>query len=77
MRPIAVTILLLSTLVVLSGCKKQIACDPADSRGCLQGIPAVPSLGYVRRGLPDGQSRTPTRSRKATSTDTPNKEVPP
>ncbi len=32
MRPIAVTVLLLSTLAVLSGCKKQIACDPADSQ---------------------------------------------
>jgi len=31
MRPIAVTILLLSTLAVLSGCKKHVACDPADS----------------------------------------------
>jgi len=32
MRPIAVTVLLLSTLAALSGCKKQIACDPADSQ---------------------------------------------
>lgn len=32
MRPIAITVLLLSTLPVLSGCKKQIACDPADSQ---------------------------------------------
>jgi len=38
MRPIAVTILLLSTLEVLSGCKKQIACDPADSQAVCKGF---------------------------------------
>jgi len=31
MRPIVVTVVLLSTLAVLCGCKKQVACDPADS----------------------------------------------
>ena len=38
MRPIAVTILLLSTLTVLSGCKKHIACDPADSAAVCKGF---------------------------------------
>jgi hypothetical protein len=38
MRPIAVTVLLLSTLVVLSGCKKQIVCDPADSEAVCKGF---------------------------------------
>jgi hypothetical protein len=38
MRTIAVTFLLLSTLVVLSGCKKQIACDPADSQAVCKGF---------------------------------------
>ena len=38
MRPIAVTVLLLSTLAVLSGCKKQIACDPADSQAVCKGF---------------------------------------
>ena len=32
MRPTAITVLLLITLAVLSGCKKQIACDPQDSK---------------------------------------------
>jgi hypothetical protein len=32
MRPIAMSVVLFSTLVVLSSCKKQIACDPADSQ---------------------------------------------
>ena len=31
MRPLAVAVMLLSTLTVLSSCKKQIVCDPADS----------------------------------------------
>jgi hypothetical protein len=38
MRPIVVTVLLLSTLAVLSGCKKQIACDPADSDAVCKGF---------------------------------------
>ena len=38
MRPIVVTILLISTLVVLSGCKKQTACDPADSQAVCKGF---------------------------------------
>ena len=38
MRPIAVTVLLFSTLAVLSGCKKQIACDPADSDAVCKGF---------------------------------------
>jgi uncharacterized protein YgiB involved in biofilm formation len=36
-RRITVTILLLST-VVLAGCKKQIACDPADSQAVCKGF---------------------------------------
>jgi uncharacterized protein YgiB involved in biofilm formation len=31
MHRIIVVVALLATLVVLSGCKKQVACDPADS----------------------------------------------
>jgi hypothetical protein len=31
MRRIFVIVALLSTLLILPGCKKQIACDPADS----------------------------------------------
>jgi uncharacterized protein YgiB involved in biofilm formation len=31
MRKIAIAVALLSTLLVLPGCKKQVACDPADS----------------------------------------------
>jgi hypothetical protein len=31
MRRIAAAIALLSTLLILSGCKKKVACDPADS----------------------------------------------
>jgi hypothetical protein len=38
MRPIAVTVLLLSTLVILAGCKKQVACDPADSQAVCKGF---------------------------------------
>jgi hypothetical protein len=38
MRPIAITALLFSTLVVLCGCKKQIACDPADSDAVCKGF---------------------------------------
>jgi hypothetical protein len=38
MRPIAMTAVLLSTLTVLSGCKKQIACDPADSDAVCKGF---------------------------------------
>jgi uncharacterized protein YgiB involved in biofilm formation len=38
MRCITVTVLLLSTLVVLAGCKKQIACDPADSQAVCKGF---------------------------------------
>lgn len=38
MRPIAITVLLFSTLVVLCGCKKQIACDPADSQAVCKGF---------------------------------------
>jgi hypothetical protein len=32
MRPLAVAVVLLSTLIALPGCKKQVACDPADSQ---------------------------------------------
>jgi len=32
MRPIAVTVLLLVALTMPSACKKQIACDPQDSK---------------------------------------------
>jgi hypothetical protein len=38
MRPIAITVLLLSTITVLSGCKKQLACDPADSQAVCKGF---------------------------------------
>ena len=38
MRPIVVTILLLSTLAVMSGCKKHVACDPADSEAVCKGF---------------------------------------
>jgi uncharacterized protein YgiB involved in biofilm formation len=38
MRQIAVTVLFLSTLAVLAGCKKQIACDPADSQAVCKGF---------------------------------------
>ncbi len=38
MRPIAVTILLLATFAVLSGCKKQIACASADSEAVCKGF---------------------------------------
>ena len=38
MRPIAVSLVLFSTLVVLSGCKKQVACDPADSQAVCKGF---------------------------------------
>jgi len=32
MRPFTVTVVLISTLLILSGCKKQVACDPQDSK---------------------------------------------
>jgi hypothetical protein len=38
MRPIAMTVVLLSTLAVLSSCKKQVACDPADSDAVCKGF---------------------------------------
>jgi uncharacterized protein YgiB involved in biofilm formation len=38
MRRITVTVLLLSTFVVLAGCKKQIACDPVDSQAVCKGF---------------------------------------
>ena len=38
MRRVTVTVLLLSTLVVLLGCKKQVACDPADSAAVCKGF---------------------------------------
>ena len=38
MRPIVITVVLLSTLTVLCGCKKQIACDPADSDAVCKGF---------------------------------------
>lgn len=38
MRSIAITVLLFSTLTALSGCKKQIACDPADSKAVCKGF---------------------------------------
>ncbi len=38
MRPIAVTVLLLVALAILSGCKKQLACDPADSQAVCKGF---------------------------------------
>ncbi len=38
MRPIAVIILLLSALIVLSGCKKHVACGPADSQAVCKGF---------------------------------------
>ena len=36
MRTIAVTLVLLSTLAILSGCKKQTPCDPQDSAAVCQ-----------------------------------------
>jgi hypothetical protein len=38
MRQITVTILLLSALAVLSGCKKHVACDPANSEAVCKGF---------------------------------------
>jgi hypothetical protein len=38
MRPLAVAVVLLSTLIALSGCKKQIACDSADSDAVCKGF---------------------------------------
>jgi hypothetical protein len=38
MRLITVTVLLLSGLAVMSGCKKQLACDPADSEAVCKGF---------------------------------------
>jgi hypothetical protein len=38
MRPIAVTVLLLVTLAILSGCKKKLSCDPADSEAVCKGF---------------------------------------
>jgi hypothetical protein len=38
MRPIAVTFLLLVTLTMLPGCKKKLACDPADSEAVCKGF---------------------------------------
>ena len=38
MRPLAVIVLLLSTLSLLAGCKKRIACDPADSQAVCKGF---------------------------------------
>ena len=32
MRPIAMSLVFLSTLALLFGCKKQVSCDPADSQ---------------------------------------------
>ena len=46
MRRIIVAVALLSTLI-LFGCKKQIACDPADSEAVCKAIPAVSSFGYL------------------------------
>jgi hypothetical protein len=38
MRPFAVTVVLLSTLAVLSGCKNQVACEPVDSQAVCKGF---------------------------------------
>jgi hypothetical protein len=38
MRRATVTAALLSTLLLLTGCKKQIACDPADSQAVCKGF---------------------------------------
>jgi hypothetical protein len=38
MPRIATAILLLSTLLVLPGCKKHVACDPADSAAVCKGF---------------------------------------
>ncbi len=47
MRRIIVAIAMLASLVVLPGCKKQVACDPADSDESMQSIPAMSSFGYL------------------------------
>jgi hypothetical protein len=38
MRRATVTAVLLSTVLLLTGCKKQIACDPADSEAVCKGF---------------------------------------
>jgi hypothetical protein len=38
MPRIATAVLLLSTLLVLPGCKKHVACDPADSEAVCKGF---------------------------------------
>jgi hypothetical protein len=38
MRRATVTAALLSTLLVLAACKKQVACDPADSQAVCKGF---------------------------------------
>ena len=38
MRPIAMSLVLFSTLALLSGCKKQVSCDPADSQAVCKGF---------------------------------------
>jgi uncharacterized protein YgiB involved in biofilm formation len=38
MPRIATAVLLLSTLLVLPGCKKHVACDPADSAAVCKGF---------------------------------------
>jgi len=38
MRKIAIAATLFSTLLVLPGCKKQVACDPADSDAVCKGF---------------------------------------
>src|SRR5271156_4886492 len=74
MRRIIVAIALLVNLVVLPGCKKQVACDPADSdevcKAFQQCLRSDTSVEVCRMGEQDATS-----SKKTRSTDYPTKEV--